>query len=116
MAMRNEVSITGYVANDPEIRDLNGGKQVGNFTVRWSEKVKEEWVTQWFRVSAWSDFLIKKVQTMAKGDNVTVHGIIRLKSYQDKTGKEMHQLDVSARDILVFKPKGGTGDDSSTDW
>lgn len=116
MAMDNSTQITGYVATEPEIRDLNGGKQVGNFTIRWSEKVKEEWVTQWFRVSAWSDFLIKKVQTLSKGDNVQVRGIIRLKSYQDKTGKDVHQLDLTAERILVFKPKGDERNDNGNDW
>ena len=57
-ALRNKVQLIGHVGQDPEIKNLDGGKKVANLTIATNDSYKNEKgekveQTEWHRVAAW---------------------------------------------------------------
>lgn len=93
MSSWNEATVMGYVGNDPEIRNFDGGK-VANFSIATTEKWKDRNTgevredTQWHRIVVWSEGLIGVVeQYVKKGSLVAVRGKLQTEKYQ-KDGQD----------------------------
>ena len=57
-AMKNRVQLIGHVGNDPEIKNLDGGKKVANLTIATNDSYKNDKgekveQTEWHKVVAW---------------------------------------------------------------
>ena len=57
-AMKNTVQLIGNVGNDPEIKNLDGGKKVANLTIATNDSYKNDKgekveQTEWHKVVAW---------------------------------------------------------------
>lgn len=87
---KESVSLTGYLAQDPEIKNLDGGKRVATLVI---PKVNFG-ETEWKRVQVWDD-KIPSVESLKKGDLVTIEG---------KEGKE-----------YSFKKKDANGNEIGTE-
>jgi len=106
-AMRNRVQLIGHVGNDPEIKNLEGGKKVANFTIATNDSYKNEKgekveQTEWHKVVAWGKTaeIIEKYVT--KGKEIAIDGKLTHRSYEDKNGEKRYITEVVANDVLLL--------------
>ena len=106
-AMKNRVQLIGHVGNDPEIKNLEGGKKVANLTIATNDSYKNEKgekveQTEWHKVVAWGKIaeIIEKYVT--KGKEIAIEGKLTHRSYEDKTGEKRYITEVVANDILLL--------------
>ena len=105
--MKNTVQLIGNVGNDPEIKNLEGGKKVANITMATNEvyykengdKVEQ---TEWHKVVAWGKTadIIEKYVT--KGLQIGVEGKLTHRSYDDKNGEKRYITEVVANEVLLL--------------
>ena len=106
-AMKNTVQLIGNVGNDPEIKNLDGGKKVANITMATNEvyykengdKVEQ---TEWHKVVAWGKTaeIIEKYVT--KGLQIGIEGKLSHRSYDDKNGEKRYITEVIANEVLLL--------------
>ena len=105
--MRNRVQLIGHLGQDPEVKTLEGGRKVANFTLATNdyytndkgEKIEN---TEWHKVVAWGKTaeIIEKYAN--KGKEVAVDGKLTHKSYEDKDGAKRYVTEVVVNDILLL--------------
>lgn len=105
MMSSSEIRLDGIVGRDPEIKFLDSGMAVCNFSVAVDEGKRQDgkWVktgTSWYRVVAWSDDAQAIAETVKKGDRVLVNGSLKMSSYE-KDGEKHPVVDVTARAVGV---------------
>lgn len=109
-ALRNRVQLIGHLGNDPEIKSLNGGKNVANFSMATNESYKKEngdkvTETQWHNIVAWNGTAKIVEKLLKKGSEVIVEGKLTSRSWDDKDGKKHYITEVVANEILLLKSK-----------
>jgi single-strand DNA-binding protein len=89
----NLVVLTGRIGAVPEIRTLNSGDRVANFSVateeRWKDRQSGEKKTRttWHRVVTYAPGTVKFLEEyVAKGDLLQVVGMLRNEEWQDQQG------------------------------
>jgi len=107
-----QTSIVGNCGRSPELRYLQSGTAVCDFSVAVSEswndqsgEKKEK--TTWFKVSAWGKLAEVCNQYVQKGKMVMVVGTVEARAYLDKNNQPASSLDLRARDVRFL---GGRGD------
>jgi single-strand DNA-binding protein len=106
-ALRNKVQLIGHVGQDPEIKNLDGGKKVANLTIATNDSYKNEKgekveQTEWHKVVAWGKTaeIIEKYVT--KGKEIALEGKLTHRSYDDKNGEKRYITEVVANDVLLL--------------
>jgi single-strand DNA-binding protein len=89
----NLVVLTGRIGADPEIRTLNSGDRVANFSLateeRWKDRQSGEKKTRttWHRVVTYAPGTVKFLEEhVDKGDLIQVVGMLRNEEWQDQQG------------------------------
>lgn len=110
MAGFQQVIIVGNLGRDPELRYLQTGVPVCNFSVAVSsfsgqgENRTEK--TTWFRVAAWRELGERCAQYLAKGRQVMVIGTVDVRAYTDNAGQPQATLELTARDVRFLGARG----------
>jgi single-strand DNA-binding protein len=106
--MRNTVQLVGNLGQDPEIRNLEGGKKVASFSIATSDSYKNEKgekveQTEWHRIVAWGNSaeIIEKFVT--KGNQVGIVGKLTHRTYDDKDGIKRNITEVLVNEVLLMK-------------
>ncbi len=106
-ALRNKVQLIGHVGQDPEIKNLDGGKKVANLTIATNDSYKNDKgekveLTEWHKVVAWGKTaeIIEKYVT--KGKEIAIEGKLTHRSYDDKNGEKRYITEVVANDVLLL--------------
>jgi len=103
--------IVGNVGRPPELRYLQSGVPVCNFTVAVNqvsgsgENRTEK--TVWFRVAAWRQLAETVNQYVQKGQQVMVIGTVEARGYTDNSGQPAASLEITARDIRFLGSRDG---------
>lgn len=101
----NQVTMTGNITRDPEIRFTNNGKSVTSFSIAVGRRyqVNGEWQeqTSFFNVSAWGQLGENVAASCGKGNRVTVTGRMDQREYQDKEGNKRQAFDITADEVGV---------------
>jgi single-strand DNA-binding protein len=105
------ITMTGNVVDDPELRFTPSGKAVANFRVACSQRKKTEaggWVdgdTCFLSVNAWEEKAEAIAEQLQRGSKVVVTGTLRQRDYGDRDGNKRHVYEVQAYDVaLVVRP------------
>jgi len=109
-ALRNKVQLIGNVGNDPEIRNLEGGKKVANLTIATHDSYKNDKgekveQTEWHRVVAWGKTAEIIERFVTKGKEVAIEGKLTHRSYDDKNGEKRYITEVVVNDLLLLGNK-----------
>lgn len=113
MAGYQQVIIVGNLGRDPELKYLQNGVAVCNFSVAVSsfsgqgEQRQEK--TTWFRVAAWRELGERCNQYLAKGRQVMVVGTVDVRAYTDNSGQPQATLELTARDVRFLGSREGSG-------
>src|SRR5690606_34284886 len=106
-AMKNSVQLIGHVGQEPEIKNLEGGKKLANISIATNEvyykengdKVEQ---TQWHRVTAWGKTADIIERFVTKGKEIAIEGKLTHRSYDDKDGNKRYVTEVIANEILLI--------------
>ncbi len=97
----NKVQLIGNLGNDPEVRTLESGARVVNFSIATSESWKDKNSgekkehTEWHRIVIWNDGLGKIAeQYLKKGSKCFVEGQMQTRKWQDKDGVDRYSTEV----------------------
>jgi single-strand DNA-binding protein len=105
--MKNSVQLIGHVGQEPEIKNLEGGKKLANISVATNEvyyhdngdKLEQ---TQWHRVTAWGKTAEIIERFVTKGKEIAIEGKLIHRSYEDKNGEKRFITEVFANEILLI--------------
>ena len=117
MAGYQQVIIVGNVGRDPELKYLQSGVPVCNFTVAVNsytgqgEQRQEK--TTWFRVAAWRELGETCNKFLTKGKQVMVIGTVDARAYTDGSGQPQATLELTARDVRFLGSREGGGEGGS---
>ena len=97
----NKVILVGNLGRDPEIRTLNSGDRVANFSIATSESWRDRNSgerrerTEWHRVVIFNDNLVKVAENyLRKGSKVYIEGALQTRKFQDQSGAERQMTEV----------------------
>lgn len=120
MAGVNKVILVGNLGKDPEVRHLEGGNSVANFTLATNEYYKDKQGarverTEWHNISAWRGLAELAEKYLKKGTQVYVEGKLRTRQYQDKDNQTRYITEIIAEEISLLggRPGGANGASSS---
>ena len=101
----NQVTMTGNITRDPEIRFTNTGKSVTSFSIAVGRRyqVNGEWQeqTSFFNVSAWGQLGENVAASASKGSRVTITGRMDQREYTDKEGNKRQAVDLIADEVAA---------------
>lgn len=99
--MINKVTLVGNLGKDPEIRHLENGTAVAQFSMATSESYKDksgEWqnITEWHNIVCWRGLADSVEKNLKKGSLVYIEGKITTRKWQDKEGNDRYSTDIVA--------------------
>lgn len=105
----NKVILVGHLGKDPEVRHLEGGTTVVNFTLATSEtytrdgrKVEQ---TEWHNVVMWRGLADIAAKFLQKGKLVYIEGKLRTRSFDDRDGNKKYVTEVVADNFTMLGRK-----------
>ncbi len=118
MAGVNKVILVGNLGRDPEVRHLDNGRAVTNFSLATSETYKNregERVTntEWHNVVLWTPLAEIAEKYLKKGNQVYIEGKLTTRSYDDKDGIKRYVTEVVGREMTLLGSKTSDGQQAS---
>ena len=103
----NKVILLGNLGKDPEVRRLDDGRGVANFSLATSETYKNKsgekvTNTEWHNIVLWSPLADIAESYLKKGSQVYIEGKISNRSYEDKDGVKKYISEVVGREITLL--------------
>ena len=121
----NKVILIGNLGKDPQVRSLNSGEKVVNFSLATSESWRDKATgerkekTEWHNVVVFNENIGKVVeQYCKKGTKVYVEGQLQTRKWTDQAGVEKYTTEVVLQrfrgelTLLDSRNAGGEGRDS----
>jgi len=115
MAGVNKVILIGHLGKDPEVRNLESGATVANFTMATTETYKDKTtgerkdITEWHNIVLWRGLADIAAKYLHKGDLVYIEGRLRTRSWE-KDNVKHYITEVQADNMTMLGTKGsGTG-------
>ena len=106
----NQLTISGNLTSEPELRHLHSGNALCKIRIAHNERRKlqsGDWVDnpQFFDVTIWGAIGEWIAEHVAKGDKVVVAGRLRWCEYDTAEGAKRQAIDITA-DSIVPAPRG----------
>ena len=107
MAGVNKVILIGNLGKDPEVRTLDSGVKVANFSLATTESYKNrngERVenTEWHNIVLWRGLAEVADTYLKKGNQVYIEGKIRTRSWDDKDGNKRYTTEILADNMTML--------------
>ncbi|MGK7394758.1 MAG: single-stranded DNA-binding protein [Candidatus Cyclobacteriaceae bacterium M3_2C_046] len=112
----NKVILVGNLGKDPEVRHLDNGRAVANFSLATSETYKNrngERVTntEWHNVVLWTPLAEIAEKFLHKGNQVYIEGKITTRSYDDREGNKRYITEVVGRELTLLGSRSSDNND-----
>lgn len=110
----NKVILIGNLGKDPEVRHLENGAVVANFSIATSESYidkttgEKREVTDWHNIVAWRGLAKITESYLKKGMKVYIEGKLRTRSWQDESKTTRYTTEVIA-DNMTMMSRAETG-------
>lgn len=119
MAGVNKVILLGNLGRDPEVRHLDNGRAVANFSIATSEVYKNKQGervtnTEWHNVVLWTPLAEIAEKYLKKGNQVYIEGKLTSRSYEDKEGVTKYITEVVGRDMTLLGGPRNEGSESTS--
>jgi len=108
----NKVILLGNLGKDPEVRHLENGTAVANFSLATSESYKDrnsgekKTITEWHNVVAWRGLAEVAEKYLKKGDQVYIEGKIRTRQWEDKDGNKRYTTEIVIDNMTMLGGRG----------
>lgn len=114
----NKVILVGNLGKDPEVKTMQSGDKVANFSIatseRWKDKASGETKerTQWHNIVIWNQGLVKIAESyLKKGSKVYLEGQLETRKWTDNGGVDHYSTEVVLRpfhgEICMLSSPGG---------
>jgi single-strand DNA-binding protein len=108
--LRNRVQLIGNLGQDPEVKTLESGKRVANFTIATREEFKNaegQKVSEsiWHNIVAWNGLADIVSKYLKKGNEVALEGKLVYRSYEDKSGVTRYVTEIVLNDLALLRKK-----------
>lgn len=116
----NKVILIGNLGKDPEVRHLDNGATVANFSIATTESYKDKNgqkvdQTEWHNIVLWRGLAEIAEKYLKKGDSVFIEGKLRTRSWE-KDGVTRYTTEVVGDQMTMLGGKKGGSDDNSQDY
>lgn len=110
MAGVNKVILVGNLGKDPEVRHLENGAAVANFSIATSESYKDkngerQTQTEWHNIVLWRGLAEIAEKYLRKGNQVYIEGKLRTRSWDDKDGVTRYTTEVVGDQMTMLGSK-----------
>ena len=109
----NKVILVGRLGKDPEVRNLENGATVANFTMATSETYKDKTtgdrkeVTEWHNIVLWRGLADIAAKYLHKGDQVYIEGKLRTRSWE-KDGVTRYTTEIVGDNMTLLGSKSNS--------
>ena len=106
----NKVILVGNLGKDPEVRYLDNGVAVANFSLATTENYKNKQgervsQTEWHNIVFWRGLAEVAEKYLKKGDSVYVEGKLRTRRWEDKDGNAKYTTEILADNMTMLGNK-----------
>ncbi len=114
----NKVILVGRLGKDPEVRNLENGAVVANFSVATTETYKDKTtgerkeITEWHNIVLWRGIAEVAQKYLHKGDMVYIEGKLRTRSWE-KEGVTRYTTEVVGDQMTMLTPKSSASGGNS---
>ena len=108
----NSVCLLGHVGKEPDVRNLDSGVAVANFTLATTEKgyktrdgkeIQDR--TEWHSIVMWNKLAEIAEKYVHKGDKLYIEGKIRTRSYDAQDGSKRYVTEIFADSMEMLSSK-----------
>jgi len=116
----NQLTITGNLVADPELRNLPSGTAVCKVRIAHNDRRKNSdgaWtdVPGFYDVTIWSGMGEYVARQLSKGDKVVVAGRLQWREWETDAGAKRQAIDIVAGSVVPV-PRNGATTESSQDF
>ena len=110
MAGVNKVILVGNLGKDPEVKYLDNGVAVANFSLATTESYKNKEgervnQTEWHNIVLWRGLAEVAEKWLKKGSNVYIEGKIKTRKWEDKEGNARYNTEILADNMTMLGSK-----------
>ena len=107
MAGVNKVILVGNLGKDPEVRYLDSGVAVANFSLATTENYKNKEgervsQTEWHNIVLWRGLAEVAEKYLKKGSSVYIEGKIKTRKWEDKEGINRYNTEILADNMTML--------------
>ena len=108
----NKVILIGRLGKDPEVRNLESGATVANFSMATTETYKDKTtgerkeITEWHNIVLWRGLADVAAKYLHKGDLVYIEGKLRTRSWE-KDNVTRYTTEIVGDNMNMLGTKGG---------
>ena len=114
----NKAILVGRLGKDPEVRNLENGATVANFSIATTEVYRDRTtnekkeITEWHNIVLWRNLAEIAAKYLHKGDMVYIEGKLRTRSWE-KDGVTRYTTEIVGDNMTMLTPKGSGGGGST---
>ena len=113
----NKVILVGNLGKDPEVRYLDNGVAVANFSLATTESYKNKQgervsQTEWHNIVLWRGLAEVAEKYLKKGSSVYVEGKIKNRKWEDKDGNTRYNTEILGDNMTMLGAKPSSEDTS----
>lgn len=121
----NKVILLGRLGGDPELKYLNSGSAVANFTLATNENYTDKQgqkvqKAEWHRIVVFGKTAEHCAQYLKKGSQALIEGKLQTRSWEDKqSGGKRYMTEIVAFNVQFLSRPSGTqtqNDEPETQW
>ena len=110
MAGVNKVILIGNLGKDPEVKYLDSGVAVANFSLATTESYKNKEgervnQTEWHNIVLWRGLAEVAEKWLKKGSSVYIEGKIKTRKWEDKDGNTRYNTEILADNMTMLGSK-----------
>ncbi len=115
MAGVNKVILVGRLGKDPEVRHLESGAAVANFTMATTESYRDrnsgerKDITDWHNIVLWRGLAEVAEKYLKKGNLIYVEGKLKTRSWEDKDGNTRYTTEVVGDNMTMLGGRATEG-------
>lgn len=115
----NKVILIGNLGRDPEVRHLENGAVVANFSIATSEVYNDKntgerrEITDWHNIVLWRGLAQVAEKYLKKGMKVYVEGKLKTRSWSDENNQTRYTTEVVADQMTMLSGKTENGQQNS---
>ena len=107
MAGVNKVILVGNLGNDPEVKYLDNGVVVANFSLATTENYKNKEgervsQTEWHNIVLWRGLAEVAEKYLKKGSSVYIEGKIKTRKWEDKEGVTRYSTEILGDNMTML--------------
>jgi len=119
MAGVNKVILVGNLGKDPEVRHLDNGIAVANFSLATTESYTNKQgervnQTEWHNIVLWRGLADVAEKYLKKGNSIYVEGKISTRKWEDKEGNTRYSTDIIADKMTMLGSKSDNSPSNSS--